>query len=134
MVWPGYAVAVKARAGKRHVHALVVGGLTVLLCGWGSWFAVLAIFAEEGLTPPRWRIPEVPPGATVIEETKECASGGCWWRLVLKPAAGQTPDELAATMGVSESRVESPALLDPAFVGVGAETRDSRLVVHVGYE
>ena len=114
------------------VTVSIVAGL--LICGWGLWFLVLLAFGDEGALPPEGRIPQVPSGASVIEKKQECGSGGCWWQVTVAPPAGQSPEDLARAMGLSEERRERPTLLDPASVYVSAETRHDQLVIHVGYQ
>ncbi|GAA4977358.1 hypothetical protein [Actinoplanes utahensis] len=109
----------------------IVAGLAA--CCWGGRFLGTATLGAELSMPPRWRIPEVPAGATVVEDTRSCGSGGCGWSLTLQPAAGQTAEELAREMGVAEWRNEPPTLTDPAFVSVGSHIRAGQVVVYVGY-
>ncbi|UQU61461.1 hypothetical protein COUCH_20600 [Couchioplanes caeruleus] len=113
---------------------IVVIGLGVLGCLWVLWFFALMAFGSEGALPPKSRIPAVPAGASVVEQSEQCGSGGCWWQLVLAPAAGQSPADLARRMGLTEEQSLSPELFDPGYVYVGSETRGDRLVVHVGYQ
>lgn len=108
--------------------------LGLLSCLWVLSFLWLQVFKTEGSLPPKWRIPEVPPGATVADESRECASGGCWRTITVMPAAGQSPEDLAREMGLSEDLSLSPTLFDPASVYVGADPREGRLIVHVGYQ
>ncbi|MDP9792693.1 hypothetical protein J2S43_001205 [Catenuloplanes nepalensis] len=104
-----------------------------LPCLWGLGFLWLSAFGGEGALPPQWRIPDVPPGVTVVRESDECGSGGCWRQLTLVPAAGSSPEELARRMGLTEERTMPPALLDPAFVTVGASPSGGTLTVYVRY-
>ncbi|MFY1616481.1 hypothetical protein [Micromonospora sp. WMMD736] len=116
---------------------LLLAGLGVvglLACGWGLWFLSLWAFGDEGSLPPKWRIPDVPAGATVVDESQTCGSGGCSWQVTVAPAAGQSPQQLAETMGLAEQQDLPPRLLDPGSVYVVAEPRDGQLVIHVGYE
>lgn len=108
--------------------------LGLLSCLWVLSFLWLQVFKTEGSLPPTWRMPEVPPGATVADESMECASGGCWRTITVVPAAGQSPEDLAREMGLSEDLSLSPTLFDPASVYVGADPREGRLIIHVGYE
>jgi hypothetical protein len=119
------------------VRYVLVGAFSaagMLAAAWTLWFLALLAFGNEGALPPKWRIPDVPAGATVVEQSRTCGSGGCWWQLILRPPPGQTPQDLARDMGLSREQHEWPALLDPGFVAAGAEARDDELVVHVGYE
>ncbi|MEV4704480.1 hypothetical protein [Actinoplanes sp. NPDC049316] len=117
----------------RAVLALVLG-LAAPAGIWVLWFFALTAFGSEGALPPKSRIPDPPPGASVVEESEQCGSGGCWWQVTLAPAAGQSPAELARRMGLTEERSLPPRLLDPGYVYVGSEARGDHLVVHVGYQ
>lgn len=116
------------RVGRTAVYlGMVVGFL------WSLWFAALWMFSDEGAMPPRGRIPAVPAGASIVEDTMMCASGGCWWSVTLTPPAGQSPEDLARQMELAQERTLPPTLTDPAFVTVGANPRQGRLVVYVSY-
>lgn len=88
----------------------------------------------RGKRRAKWRIPDVPSGATVVDESEACGSGGCSWQVTLAPAAGQSAADLADEMGLAEDRSEPPTLLDPGSVYVVAQPKDGQLVIHVGYE
>ena len=105
----------------------------LLVVAYGLWAAYLAVFDSEGELPPRSRIPEVPGDARVVSDTKECASGGCWWELVLRPAAGQSPEELAAHMGVTGDVRHPWHVFDPHVVFVGSSAEDELLRIYVRY-
>ncbi|HEY1133156.1 MAG TPA: hypothetical protein VGE77_01145 [Nocardioides sp.] len=98
-------------------------------------------FSSEGSLPPRWRVPDVPDGAVVVREGEACASGGCWREVVVDPADGDTPADLAAAMGltpdeqygfVSRDR-QGWRFLDPAPVAIHSEASGGLLVVIVQY-
>lgn len=108
--------------------------LGLLSCLWGVSFLWLQLSKTEGAVPPTSRMPQVPSGATVADEGTECASGGCWRTITLVPAAGQSPEDLARAMGLSEELRLPPTLFDPASVSVGADPREGTLIVHVGYQ
>ncbi|MEU8661081.1 hypothetical protein [Actinoplanes philippinensis] len=109
--------------------------LLVIAAGflWSLCFAWLYLFGDEGATPPDWRVPAVPAGATVVEEGMQCASGGCWWGLTVKPAPGQTPEELQRRMGLEAEERLGPTLTDPGYVVRGAHIRQGNVVVYVSY-
>lgn len=110
--------------------AWVIG---LLVVAYGLWAAYLAVFDGEGALPPRSRIPEVPAGARVVSDTKECASGGCWWELLVQPAPGQSPQDLAATMGVVGEVRKSWRVLDPHSVTVGSHLHADAVRIYVRY-
>ncbi|MEU5784276.1 hypothetical protein [Micromonospora lupini] len=121
---------------RRTKRVLVAVSVTVglLSCLWVLWFLSLRAFGDEGALPPKSRLPEVPAGASVVDESTECASGGCWRQITVAPAAGQTPEDLAREMGLTEEQSLPPTLFDPGSVYVGARVAEGKLIVHVGYE
>ncbi|WP_410816168.1 hypothetical protein [Micromonospora sp. 050-3] len=121
------------RRTKRTLVAVSVT-LGLLSCLWVLSFLWLQVFKTEGSLPPKSRMPEVPSGATVADESMECASGGCWRTITLVPATGQSPEDLAREMGLSEGLRLPPTVLDPATVYVGARPEEGKLIVHVGYQ
>ncbi|MFF0255832.1 hypothetical protein ACFYPW_25395 [Micromonospora zamorensis] len=120
---------------RRTKHLLVAVSVTVglLSCLWVLGFLSLRVFGTEGALPPDSRIPKVPSGASIIDEGMECASGGCWRLISVQPAAGQTPEDLADEMGLTEGQSLSPTLFDPGFVYVGARAKEGKLIIHLGY-
>ncbi|MDG4782524.1 hypothetical protein O7614_22960 [Micromonospora sp. WMMD961] len=120
------------RRSKRTLVAVSVT-LGLLSCLWVLSFLWLQVFKTEGSLPPRSRMPAVPSGATVADEGMECASGGCWRTITLVPAAGQSPEDLAREMGLSDELRLPPTLFDPATVYVGARPKEGELIVRVGY-
>ncbi|RAO04123.1 hypothetical protein ONO23_03204 [Micromonospora noduli] len=135
---PRYHRAMTSRTAlrKRTKRALVAVSVTLglLSCLWVLSFLWLQVFKTEGSLPPKSRMPEVPSGATIADESVECASGGCWRTITLVPAAGQSPEDLAREMGLSEELSLPPTVFDPASVYVGANPREGRLTVHIGYQ
>ncbi|MEU8256487.1 hypothetical protein AB0C06_19740 [Micromonospora inaquosa] len=121
------------RRRTKHVLVAVSVTLGLLSCLWVLSFLWLQVFGTEGALPPRSRMPGVPSGATVTDESTECASGGCWRTITVVPAPGQSPEDLAHEMGLSEELRLPPTLFDPASVYVGAHSREGKLVVHLGY-
>jgi hypothetical protein len=110
--------------------AVLVGAavLTYLL-----YALYLLVLAGEGSVPPRWRDPEVPSGAQVVSDTKECGSGGCWRQLVIRPTPGRTPGDLAAEMGLSGDEHQGWRWYDPHSVEIVVEVGDRDLSVSVRY-
>ena len=120
---------------RRRVRWIVLGGgvvlaLALLDLAWAAW---LAVTTDEGAVPPGWRDPEVPAGARVMSETEPCASGGCWREVLLEPAEGQTAEQLAAAMGLTDERYLGWHVLDPHDVVLGSEVVDDGLRVYVRY-
>ncbi|MDG9678082.1 hypothetical protein [Micromonospora sp. DH14] len=120
---------------KRAKRTLLAVSVTVglLSCLWVMRFLWLQVFHTEGALPPMSRVPQVPAGATVTDESMECASGGCWRTITVVPAAGQSPQDLAREMGLTQEQTLPPTLLDPMSVYLGAKPKDGELVLHLGY-
>lgn len=115
-----------------------------LLCAglYLTWSTYIWLFASEGMLPPRWRIPDIPPSATVVSDGKGCGSGGCWREIVLDPAGDDTPRALAVEMGLATWDSYEPygnsveqgwRPLDPASVSISAHEQHGRLVLSVQY-
>ncbi|VXC59612.1 hypothetical protein NOCARDAX2BIS_90146 [Nocardioides sp. AX2bis] len=111
----------------------LVGSLALLGLVYALWAGYLALWADEGSVPPRSRLPDIPSGAHVVSETEPCASGGCWREVVVRPAPGQSPHELAAEMGVADADRYPWLLLDPHSVEVGSRVRGDELSIYVQY-
>jgi hypothetical protein len=110
--------------------------LTVLIgsCLWSCGFAWLWLAGDEGALPPTWRMPDLPDGAKIVDdEDRSCGSGGCTKLIKVRPPAGQTPEDLAREIGVDKPQLLSPALFDPAEVGMSAEPDGRYLIVHLTY-
>ena len=117
-------------------YALVAVSIAagMLACLWVLRFLWLLAMGNE-LTdlPPRSRTPDLPSGATIVAEDMDCGSGGCWREITVAPAAGQSPEDLAQEMDLSEEQRKSPTLFDPGFVNVWANPKDGQLVIGIGY-
>jgi hypothetical protein len=126
--------ATPTRASWRMPVALtalvVVTVAAVLYLAWAAW---IAFWAGEGAVPPASRDPDLPAGATVVEVTEPCGSGGCWREIVVAPPDGTTPEQLVEEMGVAERRRDGWRPLDPHSVEVGSRVVDDELVVTVRY-
>ena len=125
--------AVDASGARRGylVAGVVFAALIALV--YVVWAAFLALGAGEGSIPPESRVPEVPTGARIASESKQCGSGGCWRELSLQPAAGQSADDLAAQMGLTHEIRHWWRPLDPHTVRVGSQAEGERLSVYVQY-
>ncbi|WP_433789401.1 hypothetical protein [Actinoplanes sp. CA-252034] len=117
------------------LRVIRAAALVVITAGflWSVRFAWLYVFSDEGAMPPQWRVPPVPAGATVLEDGMQCASGGCWWSLTLKPPPGRTPEEMRWQMGLETEERLGPTLTDPGYVLRGAHIRQGNVVVYVSY-
>jgi hypothetical protein len=117
-------------------YALVAVSIAagLLTCLWVLRFLwLLAMGGESTDVPPRSRTPDLPSGATIVAEDMGCGSGGCWREITVAPAAGQSPEDLAQEMDLSEEQHQSPTLFDPGFVNVWAHPKDGQLVIGIGY-
>ncbi|AGZ45756.1 hypothetical protein [Actinoplanes friuliensis] len=120
------------------IKRLVIGGsitaiLAAALCWWLSFLFITA-FASEGLLPPDSRMPDLPPGATILDEDLSCGSGGCSRVRTVQPPPGQSPEDLADELNLSTARTENPTLLNPASVHLGAHPRGNKLIIHASYK
>lgn len=120
-------------SSRRRWVVRIGGGAGLVALVYALWAAYLALMASEGALPPRSRIPDVPSSAQVVSETKRCASGGCWRQILLRPADGQSPERLAAQMGLSEEKRYSWRLFDPHSVAVGSTVKGSQLSIYLRY-
>ena len=133
-----YSVLMSAPAAshlaRRRVVVVVAGSVAVVLVlAYGIWAAYLAFTASEGALPPRFRLPDVPSGARVLQDTSQCASGGCWRQLVLQPAGDESPGDLADQMGLLREVRYSWRLFDPHSVTIGSRAEGGQLSVYVQY-
>jgi hypothetical protein len=102
-------------------------------CLWSAAFAALWVGGDEGAMPPMSRMPDLPAGASVVAQDRECGSGGCNWKITVRPAPGQSPEDLARSMGLTRGLSLPPTLFDPGSVSLGSEPDDGQLIVRFGY-
>ncbi|GIF45159.1 hypothetical protein BC793_1723 [Actinoplanes xinjiangensis] len=127
----------RAALRRRTKYTLVIVSIAVgvLACLWVMRFLWLLTMGNELIIlPSRSRIPDLPSGAAIVAEDMGCGSGGCWREITVAPAAGQSPEDLAQEMNLSEEQHQSPTLFDPGFVYVWAHPRDGQLVLGIGYQ
>lgn len=106
---------------------LVVGALFYMVrLGW------LSMMATEGDVPSISSVP-LPEGTEVLGETKDCASGGCWANVTLRPPAGQSAVELAEQIGATSQLAIPGNLLDPRTVWVSAKPAGGMLLLTMDY-
>ncbi|QHC58914.1 hypothetical protein [Rathayibacter sp. VKM Ac-2760] len=119
---------------ERHVPVL---GLTVtvlvaailLLLG---RYALLFLGATEGDVPPAAAIP-LPAGSAVVGESAECASGGCWLVVSVRPPDGTTPEELERALGTDPQVRLLGDLWDPRTIRLGSDVRGPLLELRADY-
>jgi hypothetical protein len=97
MSWRGVGVAV----------ALLVLSASLVLGGPVLWLQV-----DEGAIPPSSDVPSLPAGVSINSGEVLCGSGGCYRRLTLSGPAGQSPEELAASIGLPHQVCHARSLLD----------------------
>lgn len=114
-----------ARVAVRVVLVTLVVLVVVAVVRYGALFA----FATEGDVPPTGAAP-LPAGATVVDATKECASGGCWTQLTVRPPSGTSSERLAARL--DGTRIAG-SLWDPRTVNVAAESDGDQVLVRADY-
>ena len=104
---------------------VAIGGVGV---GW------LVSSVDEGSVPSSSWFPDVPAEAEVISQEQACGSGGCWWELRLAPSDGQSPSDLAATMGVDDPQSFPGTFPLSRDVYLSSDVIDDELRVYLGYE
>jgi len=111
------------------VVVLVVVALALLYAFRTAW---LVMTATEGDVPAASALP-LPAGSEILDESRDCASGGCWITLEVRPPSGQTPEDLAADIGATP-QLELPGnVIDPRTIWVWAEPGGDVLVLRADY-
>ena len=95
----GYPVAMGTRR-SHGIVAVVIAGLVLLGVLYIAHVLLLFAGATEGDVPEASRL-HLPAGADVIGQAHDCASGGCWVTLSVRPPDGRTPEDLAADTGAT---------------------------------
>lgn len=98
----------------------------------GARLAFLSAFATEGDVPPTASV-SLPAGSEVVAEEKECASGGCWVVLSVRPPDGMSPHDLATSLGTTPQARQRGTLWDPRTVNLSSEVDGEFLVVRADY-
>ncbi|HWS50374.1 MAG TPA: hypothetical protein VN241_05150 [Microbacterium sp.] len=109
--------------------AVVIVVLAVLYAGRLWWMSAMA---TEGAVPPASAIP-LPAGVEIRGESSDCASGGCWATLTLRPPAGQSPEALAEEMGATPQLAIPGNFFDPRTIWVSARPAGSLLLLTADY-
>lgn len=109
--------------------ALVVVVLALLYAVRVAW---LFMNATEGDVPAPSALP-LPAGTEILSESRDCASGGCWIAIDVRPPSGQTPEGLAEDMGATPQLEVPGNVLDPRTIWVWAEPRGSVLTLRADY-
>lgn len=88
--------------------------------------------ATEGDVPDASRIP-LPAGSEVVSRDRECASGGCWITLTVRPPSGQTPTALAEAIGATPKLEVAGHILDPRSFSVWAKPGAETVLLRADY-
>ncbi|WP_043674655.1 hypothetical protein [Clavibacter michiganensis] len=119
------------RRRRRILVALAIVVPVLVLAALGR-YAMLAVFATEGDVPAASSI-AFPEGSEVVEESVDCASGGCWRLVTVRPPEGMTPDDLAIALGATPQARIPGTPWDPRAISLRAEVHGSELVVQADY-
>jgi hypothetical protein len=111
----------------------VVAVLAVLTALYAYGPAIL-LAMEEGQVPPASDVPALPDGVTAAREDVPCGTGGCWRALTLRGPDGQSPAELAASLGFSPEECHARGLLDRRRVCIGVEVVGETVTLHVRFD
>lgn len=111
------------------IVACLVG---VLVVGYAGRVAWLFMGATEGDVPSASSLP-LPAGSQIVDVTTECASGGCWSLIDVRPPEGTTPGDLARELGIDPQAKISGNLLDPRTIWLRAEQAGDLLSIHADY-
>lgn len=87
---------------------IAVGGAAIIA-------PVLLIELDDGYTIPHVSdAPELPEGVTVIDDQRNCGSGGCWQELTLRGPQNQSHSKLAASLNFPQDawNCEARSLFD----------------------
>ena len=112
----------------------MAGGLLLLLA-----FLVLAgpalwLQVDENAIPPASDVPPLPAGVTIESDEVLCGTGGCYRRLRLTGPAGQSPDELATSIGLAHQVCHARSLLDRRRVCSHLDVADERVFLVVQFD
>lgn len=120
----------QTRAGRIAVAAAAGTGLFAI--AYSAWALFLLSGATEGAVPDISRI-GLPAQVDIVDETRECASGGCWVTITVRPPAGQSAEELASEIGASPQLELPGSIFDPRTVWVWAEPVAGDLALRADY-
>jgi hypothetical protein len=124
-------VRVPSTRGKRVVGGVVVAAV-VLGTLYLGWALLLFAGSTEGDVPDVSRL-ALPVGSEVVSETRDCASGGCWIDVVVRPPDGQSPEDLAVELGAAPQLQLRGNIVDPRTVWVWAEPGVDELKLRADY-
>ncbi|SEE78656.1 hypothetical protein [Ruania alba] len=117
---------------KRAVWIGAAAALVLCTLTYAGHVLLLVVGAREGDVPPASAIP-LPDDAQVVSEELDCGSGGCWLTVEVRPADGQSPDELATEVGSAPSLELTGNVLDPRTTYLWGEADGDVLSIQASY-
>lgn len=117
---------------RRRVWTIAIVVVAILALLYGGRVAVQFMGATEGDVPSASDIP-LPDGATIVGESRDCGSGGCWVTFSVRPPPGQSPAELAQELGATPQLEIPGTFLDPRTTWLTAEPKTDVLSVQADY-
>lgn len=118
--------------GRRRANIIILALLLVIITGYAVRLIGLAIFAIEGDVPAASSL-HLPDGSTVVSQTTDCASGGCWANISVRPPEGMNPDELSREIGTTPRAQISGNLWDPRTINLTSESRGQLLHISADF-
>ncbi|GAB2528459.1 hypothetical protein GCM10027267_27820 [Paramicrobacterium agarici] len=88
--------------------------------------------ATEGDVPSASSIP-LPARSQIVDVSTDCASGGCWSLIDVRPPEGMTPADLARELGIDPQGKISGNLLDPRTIWLRGEQKGGILSIKADY-
>lgn len=116
----------------RRTVRIVILVVVVLALFYAARAAWLFAGATEGDVPAVSAVP-LPAGTEILSESRDCASGGCWVMIEVRPPSGQSPKDLAADMGATPQLEVTGNVIDPRTIWVWAEPGNSVLTLQADY-
>jgi hypothetical protein len=112
------------------IVALVVVAVLALL--YAARVGLLLIGASEWDAPPASAVP-LPAGAEVTQVSTECASGGCWTLISVRPPEGTTPEDLKSDLGTTPQSRLPGSFWDPRTISLTSKIEGPFLVIKADY-
>lgn len=120
---------------RKRGRPFVIAGTTIAaaaaLCALVH-YAGLAVFRTEGDVPAASAV-DLPDGSELVSETVECASGGCWRLLSVRPPDAMTPEQLSSELGTTPQARIAGTLWDPRTITVSSAIDGPLLEVRADY-
>jgi hypothetical protein len=111
-----------------------------LVLTWVAVFVALVLFwpvvslaLDEGAVPSPSDAP-IPAGVTVTHDELRCGSGGCYHVLRLTVPRDQSPEDVAASLGMPDEKCRPSSLLDRRRVCSSATFNERTVVLHLRYD